>query len=273
MVEQSPAPDTPTLRPVRNSVSFVSLRTIVALILREMSATYGRSPGGYVWIIMEPVLGIALLSALFSLGFRSPKLGDNFPIFYATGLLPYFMFSDVTGKMAQAVNYSKKLMAYPRVTYLDTLIARMILSVLTQLLVGFIIIASIRTIWETRTTLEFDRILLSYSMCIVLAVGIGTLNCFLMTMFQMWQRAWSILTRPLFLISGIIILYEAIPRPYNDYVWYNPIIHIVSQSRTAYFAGYDGPWISPLYVFSVGAISLLLGLIFLHRYHKDMLER
>ena len=42
-------PDLPTNR------RFASFRAIGALILREMATSYGRSPGGYIWAILEPV--------------------------------------------------------------------------------------------------------------------------------------------------------------------------------------------------------------------------
>ena len=38
------------------------LRVVFALIIREMSTTYGRSAGGYIWAILEPVGAIALMS-------------------------------------------------------------------------------------------------------------------------------------------------------------------------------------------------------------------
>ena len=47
-------------------------RTLVALVMREMSTTYGRSALGYLWAILEPVAGIMLLTAIFSLAFRAP---------------------------------------------------------------------------------------------------------------------------------------------------------------------------------------------------------
>ena len=71
---------------------FSTLRTVLALMLREMSTTYGRSPGGYLWAILEPAGGIAMMSVAFGLVLRSPSLGTNFPIFYATGYLPFMMY-------------------------------------------------------------------------------------------------------------------------------------------------------------------------------------
>ena len=34
---------------------FRMVRTVIALMLREMSTTYGRTPGGYVWALMQPL--------------------------------------------------------------------------------------------------------------------------------------------------------------------------------------------------------------------------
>ena len=261
----------PKLR--RVSMRFASLRTITALILRDMSSSYGRSPGGYVWVILEPVLGIALLSAIFSLGFRTPRLGTNFAIFYATGLMPFFIFSDVSGKMSQAINYSKALLEYPRVTFMDALIARLVLSVLTQLLVSAIIFTFILSIWDTRTVLFVDRMILAFAMAIASGIGIGTLNCFLMTMYPLWQRAWSIITRPLVLVSGVMFLYEILPEWAQNIVWYNPIMHATGEMRGAFYLQYEAKYVSPAYVFGLSGVLLLLGLIFLRQYHRDMLER
>lgn len=263
----------PTLKPVTRAPRLATPRTILALILREMSSTYGRSPGGYAWVVLEPALGIALLSVIFSLGFRSPSLGQNFAIFYATGLLPFFLFMDVSNKLAQAVNFSKSLLAYPRVTYLDTLVARFLLASLTHLLVSALLLSLIRTLWDTRTVLEMDRIVLSFAMAMTLAAGVGTLNCFVMTMFPLWQRIWSILTRPLFLISGVIFLFETMPKPYRDILWYNPLMHITGEMRGGFYLQYEASYVSPALVFALAAISGLLGLIFLRRYHRDMTER
>ena len=116
-----------------------TLRTVFALILREMSTTYGRSPGGYLWAVAEPAVGIALMVWLFSIGFRSPPLGSNFAIFYATGLLPFFFFLMIANKVQTAIQFSKQLLAYPRVTFMDALLARFGLAVLTNAMVSYLL--------------------------------------------------------------------------------------------------------------------------------------
>ena len=167
-----------------------------------MSTTYGRSPGGYLWAVLEPVAGIALMSIAFAAFIRAPQLGTNFPLFYSTGMLPFMLFMSVSGALAQALNFSRPLLAYPSVTWLDAIIARFILNVLTELMVAYLIFTGIIAYYDTRVILDLPVIAEGFALTAALALGVGTLNCFLFTRFPVWQRAWSILMRPLVLISG-----------------------------------------------------------------------
>ncbi|MBL4812590.1 MAG: ABC transporter permease [Rhodobacteraceae bacterium] len=252
--------------------SFPTLRTVAALMFREMASTYGRSPGGYVWSILEPVGSIALMSALFSLGFRTPQLGVNFPIYYASGLLPFFMFIHISQKMMQSLSYSRQLLAYPRVTIIDALLARFILNVLTELLSACLILAGILLIFNTGTTLILTDIILGFTMAAALAVGIGTLNCLLVSLTPIWRNVWSVVTRPLMIISGILFLFDSVPEPYRGYLWYNPLVHAVGAVRRGFYYSYTADYVTPLYPFSVALITGAVGLLFLKRYHRDILE-
>ncbi len=260
------------LRRVNRPPRLMTLRTVTALILREITASYGRSPGGYLWAMAEPILGIALLSVIFSIGFRNPLLGTNFAMFYATGLLPFLMFSDLSTKTAQAINYSKQLLAYPRVTFVDAILGRFILNLLTQILVIAFVLTGIILVFDTRTTLEMDEIISAIMMTAALGLGIGTFNCFLMSMFPIWQRAYSIMTRPLLLVSGVIFTFEAVPNPYREWLWYNPLIHIVGRMRAGFYNSYDASYVSAIYVYAISVVFGFLGLIFLRRYHRDIME-
>lgn len=250
---------------------FAMMRSVLALMLREMATTYGRSPGGYIWAVLEPAGSIAVLSIAFSLLTRAPPLGINFSMFYATGMVPFLMYSTTTGKLATALLFSKQLLAYPSVTYIDAIVARLILNLLTQLMVSYIILSVAILMLDTRVLPDYVTILHSFALAAALGLGLGVLNAFLFTRFPVWQRAWSVLTRPLVLLSGIILLPESIPQPYQDYLWYNPVVHIVSLMRRGFYSSYDAPYVSSFYVLAISGISLLIGLIFLKRYYRDLL--
>lgn len=268
----TPNPKTPNLKPVRAIRSFPTLRTLMALMLREMITSYGRSPGGYLWAILEPAAGTALISTIFSLGFKSPPLGTNFGIYYASGIVPFFVYNDVAGKIGTSILYSKSLLVYPSVTFVDAIIARFILNGTTQLMVAYIVLSFIIIALDAPVSMDFGRIALGFSMALGLGLGIGTLNCFLFSMFPLWQRIWSILTRPLFFVSGVIFLHDNIPQPYRDWLWWNPLTHVVGAVRSGFYARYDAPYVSPTYVFTVASVAFVIGLLFLRRYHRDILH-
>ena len=247
-----------------------TIRTIVALMLREMSTTYGRSSLGYLWAILEPAAGIMLLSLVFATGFRSPSLGTNFALFFASGLLPFMAYQDVAQKISVALRFSKPLLFYPGVTFLDALIGRFLVNAITHVMIFALVLTAILQLYQVDVILDPMAIALGFSMALALGLGIGTLNCFLLSIFPVWERTWSILNRPLFIISCVIFLYDVVPNPYRDWLWWNPLIHVVGQIRKGIYSTYDAPYVSPLFVFSTALLLFTFGLLLLRRYHRDI---
>lgn len=244
----------------------------MALILREMSTTYGRSWAGFFWTIAEPVAGIVLLTALFSFMLRMPPMGVNFQIFYATGLIPFMFYQTVSAKVAQSIAFSRPLLGYPAVTFVDTLIARAIVSAATGIMVAYLVFAAILLMYETRTTLQVSYIAMSLAMAFVLAVGVGVLNCFLFARFPAWSMIWGVLMRPLMLVSCVLHIYDDVPYPYREYLLINPLVHVVGQMRRGFYQSYTGDYVSPTYVFLLGLGLMTVGLALLSVYRNQVIN-
>lgn len=279
MTAASPAPLLPAaLPPATPDVlkphkrSFASFRIIMALILREMATTHGRSPGGYIWAILDPVAGIALLSFVFSIAFRHPALGVNFALFYATGMIPFVLFTGLSGKLASAIAFSRPLLTYPAVTVIDAILARFMLNMLTEIMVAYIVLGGILMIYDTQVILDLPTIAEALALAGALALGVGTLNCYLFTRFPLWPRAWSIAMRPMFLISCVFIMFDSIPREFRDWLWYNPLVHVIGLMRRGFYSSYDAPYVSVGYVLGVSGFCLLLGLLLLRREQYTLLR-
>lgn len=244
----------------------------MALVLREMSTTYGRTSFGYLWAILEPAAGILLLTLVFSIALRSPPLGTNFPLFYATGLLPFMAYLDVGQKIAQALRFSRPLMSFPAVTYIDALLARLILNALTQIMVISITMCAVILGFGLDVALDFPMLLFAVFMAMYLAFGIGCMNCYLFYRFPIWERIWGIVNRPLFFISCIFFLFESVPLPYNNVLWFNPLVHISGQFRAAVYSSYTPEYLSAAYVLGLSSVTTLLGLLLLRRHHRAILN-
>jgi capsular polysaccharide transport system permease protein len=262
-------------RPVARPRSFRTPRTIGALILREMQTTYGRNVGGYIWAILEPVGAIALFTLVIAVGLkvRMPGIGTSFPLFYATGFLPFSLAMGMAARIAAAISYSRPLLFYPGVQFTDAIIARFVLWTLAQFTVFVIVMTGIYLAFDVSTIRDEPTILAAFLLAALFGLGVGTLNCFLFSVAPVWVSIWSILSRPLLLLSCIFYAFEDVPRQWQDVLWYNPLVHIVGLMRRGFYATHDAAYLSVLYPAGIGLVCLVLGLVFLNRFHRDILNR
>lgn len=242
-------------------------------MLREMGSTYGDSPGGYVWAIVQPIGMIALLSLGFSLVVRAPSLGTSFVLFYATGFLTFDMYAQMAQKIGGSLRYSKAMLSYPRVTWLDAILARFVLNALTLTTVFCIVITGILSVIETRTVIDIQPILLGLAMCTLIGLGIGMTNCLLVGLFPVWGVVWRIISRPMFLASGVIFIYEDMSTGVQNILWWNPILHATGLVRSGFYPNYHASYVSLEYGFALSLVLILAGLLFLRPYHSRILSR
>lgn len=251
---------------------FATIRTVLALMLREMSTRYGRTPGGYAWAVLEPLAAIMVLSLGFSLVLRTPPLGTSFILFYATGFMPFNLYQGLSGAVGKAINFSKPLLQYPAVTWIDAVLARFLLNGLTGALISILLFSGILAVIDSRAVLDIPPIVEAMAMAMLLGLSIGVLNCALMGLYPIWEVIWAIITRPLFIASGVLFLYDDLPPLAQHILWYNPLMHIVGLMRTGFYPTYTAAYVTPVYALAVSLILLTMGLILMGRYHRDILN-
>ena len=242
-------------------------------MLREMETTYGRSPGGYIWAIIQPVGMIILLSLAFSLLVRAPSLGTSFVFFYATGFLPFDMYGNISSKVMSALKYSRPLLAYPSVTWVDAFLARFLLNMITSVALFCIVISGILVLIETRTVIDIVPIVIAIAMVASIGLAIGLMNSLLTGLYPVWGLIWGILSRPLFLASGVLFLYEDMPSNVQSILWWNPLMHATGLLRSGYYPTYHASYVSLSYGFGFALIVMTISLIFLKANYKVVLEQ
>lgn len=257
-------------RPAR---SWATARTVSALILREMSTRYGRSPGGYLWALLEPVGAIVVMAVGFGLMFQVPALGNDFLLFYATGYLPFSLYQSISNATARAVSFSRPLLMYPAVTWMDAIIARFILNTLTGFLVAIIVFWGVLALSNTTTVLNIPVIAEAMALSALLGLGIGAINCYLSMRIEVWDLAWSIISRPLFIVSGVFFIYEGVPVAAQKVLYYLPWMHIAGLMRSGFYPTYRPDYVSTVYVLLWCLVPLCFALLLLRRYHKELLNR
>lgn len=71
----------------------------------------------------------------------------------------------------------------------------------------------------------------------------------------------------------MLFLPDAVPGPYDDWIWLNPLVHVIAQMRAGLYSGYAPDALSTGYVLGIAALSLLVGLLLLRRHARQLLDR
>ncbi len=87
------------------------------------------------------------------------------------------------------------------------------------------------------------------SMCLagLLALGVGTFNSVLFVAFPVYATIYGVLTRPLFLASGVFFQLNTMPDFVQRWESWNPTAMPVSLMRKAFYPGADVSLASPGY--------------------------
>lgn len=248
------------------------LRVLWALMRREMTTRYDRSAGGYLWAIIEPIVFIVALTAIFSQIARVPPVGTDFALFFATGFIGFMFWRNTADVASSAVRANKALLTYPNVTPLDTVLARAALQILTNVVVSALILTVLIANTYTSTQLDVSALFVAVTLASLLAIGMGLLNVTLFPLFPTWERIFGLINRPILLISGVFFVPEDLPSNVRDAALYNPILHLVGIFRSAFYPTYEAQYVNYVYLIALIMGTCWIGLLLLQRYRYEVAE-
>ncbi|SDX47028.1 capsular polysaccharide transport system permease protein [Tritonibacter mobilis] len=256
----------------RRKIPFQTARVVAALLMREMATTFGRSSLGYVWAVLEPIGIIVVFTLAFSIIFKQPPLGDSFPLFYATGYIPFSIYNSTQSKISSCITQNKALLFYPAVTHTDVVLGRFTLIALTELTVALIVFSGLSIYSKVSFVASFPHIFMALSLAMILGGAVGLMNATLFEILPSWRSIWKILTRPMFFISAVFYLFDSLPNSFQTVLWWNPLIHIIGSLRVGFYPEYEGAYISWIYVILLSLVLMTIGLVNLRTSNKFIIN-
>lgn len=243
-------------------------RVIGALVLRETRATFGTSQLGYLWAILTPAAGVAVLVAVFSAAGRQPPFGSSLALFFATGLLTLEFFRKLSTTLMTTFSANKALLTYPLIKETDTLFARFLLISATYALIMAVFYAGLVGLGLAAPPRHADQLLYAYAATALLGFGFGTLNAVILSCWDSWRNIEAILTRPLFIISAVFFIPSRLPPDAVSVLKWNPVLHVIEWFRQGYYPNYDSQVLDRFYVMGFSLTLILLGLAGERLYRK-----
>jgi capsular polysaccharide transport system permease protein len=251
-----------------------SIRTILALFIRETKTRFGRSRLGYLWVIFEPLAHIGILILVIGLlnrGGRAP-IGPNFGLFYFTGIVPYHIFTHTAGHMMTAAPENRPLLQIPRVTLPDVFIARALLEGVTEMIVAAILIAMFLLAGMQAIPLDPLGVVFAMTLLWLSAWGVGMINAVVVAYVAGWERVWGALMSVLYFSSGTFFIPRMMPQWVRDILMWNPILQGIEMVRVNYFHEPDPQWLMPAYLAGWALVPLAIGFALQNVFRRRLLD-
>ncbi len=204
---------------------------IISSIVSEFRARFVRSKLGGVWMILNPLLQVAIYALILSavLSSKLPQVNNRFAyvIYLLAGTLAWSLFSEIVSRCVTIyvdhANLLKK-MVFPKVclpiivsgTALINNILLLLAIIVLYLIVGHI--PNLNILWLPLL------IVVNVGFAVGVGIGLGILNVFIRDIGQVVP----IILQILFWFTPIVYTSSIIPENYRFFLFFNPLYIIVS---------------------------------------------
>lgn len=235
---------------------------IYALLLRELSSRFGKSRGGFVWVLVEPVAH--LLIPVFMFTFIRQRLvpGVEYSVFLVYGLLPFLLFKAICLQIVDGVNAGKGLLSYRQVLLMDIFIAKAIAHAVIQAIVFFIVLTGLAMFgYDVLPShpVELAGVLL---LTVVLAFGLGLALAALASLVPDARPVIHVAFMPLYFASGVLFPLTHFSDELVRWLAINPALHLVELSRIAAIDRYEPiKYLNMGYIVALALATTVIGLM------------
>ncbi len=235
---------------------------IYALLLRELSSRFGKSRGGFLWVLIEPMAH--LIVPVVIIGFIRQRIvpGVEYPVFLVYGFLPFLLFKAICLQIVNGVNSARGLLSYRQVLLMDVFIAKAMAFVVIQALVFAIVLGGLGMFGYDvlpRRPVELAGML---ALCVMLAFGLGLILAAIASLVPDARPVIHVMFMPLYFVSGILFPVTRFPDEWVRWMALNPVLHLVELSRVLALDGYDPMrYTNLLYPVAVAFASTIIGLM------------
>ncbi len=232
------------------------LDLLLGLVDREIKLLYNRSFLGIAWMLLNPLMQLAVFAFVFSLVLQTNL--EHYSSFIFSGLLVWTWFQTALTQATGAIVYNRALIRQPGFPVAILPIVT-VTTGLIHLLLSLPIL--ILFLWIDGVTLHGPLLLLlpvlmtiQFALTVGLAYGLAAIN----VTFRDTQHTLGVLLQMLFYLSGVFYEVGTIPAGYQQIFYLNPMVHLIAAYRDILLKGQAPNWGSLLPI--AVAIALLLPL-------------
>lgn len=235
---------------------------IYALLLRELSSRFGKSRGGFLWVLVEPIAHLLVPVIMF--GFIRHRMlpGIEYPVFLVYGFLPFLFFKAICMQIINGVNAGKGLLSYRQVLLMDVFIAKALAYSVIQAIVFTIVLTGLGMFDYAVLPPRPVELAGLLALTAMFGFGLGVVLAAVVSLIPDARPVIQVMFMPLYFISGILFPVTRFSDQWVQWLALNPILHLVELSRVMAVPGYEPMrYTNLLYPLGLALVLTVVGLM------------
>ncbi len=226
-------------------------------VARDLRRRYKRSVLGYLWSMLNPLFMMIILTLVFSEIMRIQV--ENYSVFLFVALLPWQYFSQTIEGSLDSVRGNINIIDHvPIPKYIFAL--SVAFSNLANFLLALIPLVLLMIVLGRPLTLNILFFPLIFVPLFAFSCGIALICTAANVFFDDTRHLVSVLLQALYFLTPILYGREHLPPRLVEWLWYNPMFHIVEMMRGVFYYGVAIRLDVYMASLVVGAVVLGIGL-------------
>lgn len=247
------------------------------LLIRDLRGRFIGSYSGWLWLIFNPLLLLAVYGFVFGTIFsaRVPAgLDAPFVVWLAVALWPWLGFSESILRASDSMPRHAGLISKVALPRELLTISSSTASFLLQM-VGYAVVLTFVALTGVKIhVLGLPSALLVLAVMLALATGLGLIAAALRVFLRDIEQLLPTLLMFWFFLTPILYAPEMLPDSLQNVWMFNPLAGLVNDLRAALLTGQAVPGAATLWMIPVALVVLLAGRAFFRRlspYFEDFL--
>jgi lipopolysaccharide transport system permease protein len=238
---------------------FYSFRFLVSMFtLRDLKLRYKQTILGVIWVILQPLLPLAIFTCVFGKALKIDSQGLPYSLLAFSGLVPWLFFSESVNRCSGCLVAEERLLTrvyFPKLILPFSKFITVFIDFLISMII-FIIFLFSYDIYFSGRLFFFPLILL---ITFFLSLGFGIIFSALNVYFRDFRIVTPFLLQIGMYASPVIYSTSMVPLKYQFFYFMNPMVGVIESFRWMFFTNMtEFPYLpfSISVVFSVFIFSL-----------------
>ena len=255
--------------PLRRALR-IQLRSIWALVVREMMMRYGRDHLGFVWVVLEPMILTAGVLIIWSLIRDRYEHGITIVTLVVTGYLPLTLWRHLTSNLILPFRRSVAMLYHRPISFFDIIFAKGILEFAGCTAAAITVYTFLLIAGYIEPIADLGLIIAGWLLMALFAFAAGTVIALVTELNEITEKFIQPMQYLMLPVSGAFFMLDWFPASVQRLLLWNPHVHCFEMVRAGFMGDSVITHYSPWYTIAWSFALLCLGLGGLHRFRDRM---